>query len=900
MKLSVVVPVYNGGEELRVCLAAIVRSSRKPEEIIVADDGSTDGATKCAAELSARVISVGHEPHGPARARNQGAARASGDLLVFVDADVEVHADTLERFERAFTDDPGLAAAFGSYDDEPSAPGTVSRFKNLLHHFVHQHGMRDAETFWAGCGAIRREVFAALAGFSESYQRPSVEDIELGARLRAAGHRIALCPEIQCTHRKRWSLASLLRTDIFARAVPWTRLILRQGRLPSGLNTDGKSRWSAVLAGLLALGALLGPLALVSRSTVAALACAGVGASAAAGLVALNRRLYRFFFGHGGLGFGVGAVGLHVLYLLYSSAVFALLLARERLAGGSDVVPGSEGAIAGKPTLPTDRRKRVAGTIICAALFAIYVGDGNPLPGRDATPNVHLAVNLLRHGTLTYTPEANPAFFRWTVAHDGTLRTAHFRSWDERAAGHSVRELLAQGQLRSPVAPYYFSATTKPDVYVSSYGAATGLFALPLVAAVYPFVQDLAERTSLLWFLGKLAAAFAVAGSAWFLFLVAADHLRLATAVILTLAYGLATNVWSVSSQALWQHAPGELFLALGMFCLFRQTRECRRALPDGTRRGSSKAPSRGFCSEPHRHAPTLAGLAFALAFMCRPTNSLAVLAGFAVLFGNRRALLRYCLGALPVALIFFAYNLHYFDKLITFGQVTALASRISGGDTKVLWQQSFASGLAGVLISPSRGLFVYSPILLVSVWGSLRIWKERRWLPLRAAAIAAVGIWLVTARWGGWWGGWSFGYRLVVDTALLLAFLAIPIAEKIRARRGLTVLVGGLLCWSLGVQMLGAVVYDVGGWDGKQGYVVAGAPDSSPGPYFLTTQEAAAYCQSRGCSYRPIVMDSDKPRFRGRLWGIGDSQILHYLRHLKSSRINRIAGLRQFLIKDG
>jgi glycosyltransferase involved in cell wall biosynthesis len=336
VRFSVVVPVHNGGADLRACLQAIAASSRKADEVIVVDDCSSDGAAGCAIEFSAQVVRVSVGPCGPAFARNQGARQASGDVIVFVDADVQVHADALDQFEHAFRDDAALAAAFGSYDDEPSAPGRVSRFKNLLHHYVHQHGTREAETFWAGCGAVRREVFASLGGFSEDYRRPSIEDIEFGARLREAGHRVQLRPEILCTHRKQWTFLSLLRTDIFARAIPWTRLILRQGRLPSGLNTDGKSRWSAVLAWLLVLGAILCPVSAAFGFRWFALAVAGFGFATVAALCAINRRLYRFFFGHGGLGFGVSATALHVLYLLYSSAVFAGMIAFSRITGGSD------------------------------------------------------------------------------------------------------------------------------------------------------------------------------------------------------------------------------------------------------------------------------------------------------------------------------------------------------------------------------------------------------------------------------------------------------------------------------------------------------------------------------------------------------------------------------------
>jgi hypothetical protein len=204
----------------------------------------------------------------------------------------------------------------------------VSRYKNLLHHYVHQHGRREASTFWAGCGAIRREVFVSLGGFDEGYTRPAIEDIELGARLRRAGYRVWLCPDVQVTHLKRWTFASLLRSDVFDRAIPWTRLILRDTHLPADLNLDVRSRLSA-LAAWAALGSLI-------LGFWSAWAWIGMLLGAVV-LGVLNADLYRFFARKGRLGFAVGAIGLHVLYFLYSSLTFALIaglvwLARHRLA----------------------------------------------------------------------------------------------------------------------------------------------------------------------------------------------------------------------------------------------------------------------------------------------------------------------------------------------------------------------------------------------------------------------------------------------------------------------------------------------------------------------------------------------------------------------------------------
>ena len=318
MRLSVIIPVHNGGETFHHCLEALARSERPADEVIVVDDGSNDGSAAVGRRFGAFVLSLAGGPFGPATARNQGAREASGDVLVFLDADVAVHADTLGRIEAFLQTHPEVAALFGSYDDSPAARTLVSYYKNLMHHYVHQQGRVEASTFWAGCGAIRREAFEALGGFDESYRWPSAEDIELGGRLRQAGHAIRLCQDVQVSHHKKWTLSGLLRSDIFDRAVPWTRLIVSNSYLPNDLNLDLGSRVSAVAAwwGLLCLvGGFWVPwlwIGLLPSLTL---------------LVGVNRGLYRFFVRRGGWGFALGAVGLHVLYLLYSSLAFAVVAA---------------------------------------------------------------------------------------------------------------------------------------------------------------------------------------------------------------------------------------------------------------------------------------------------------------------------------------------------------------------------------------------------------------------------------------------------------------------------------------------------------------------------------------------------------------------------------------------
>ncbi len=325
MQVSVIVPVHNGGSDLRICLQALTQSSRGPDELIVVDDASSDGSAELGAAFGTLVQAGGDVPLGPARARNRGAAQASGDILVFVDADVKVHTDTIAAIVAHFEQHAEIAALFGSYDQYPPHRDVVSLYKNLQHHFVHQHGRRDASTFWSGTGAIRRDVFLRLGGFSEAYPEPSIEDIELGVRLKRAGCPVRLCPDVQVTHLKRWNLLSLLRSDIFQRAVPWTKLILTTSDLPSDLNLGFKSRWSALCVWALALVLLLG--IWYHLLWIAALPLLGL-------LVTWNFGLYRVFYEEGGIWFLVGAIPLHFLYFFYSSLTFAILWTAHSFSEG--------------------------------------------------------------------------------------------------------------------------------------------------------------------------------------------------------------------------------------------------------------------------------------------------------------------------------------------------------------------------------------------------------------------------------------------------------------------------------------------------------------------------------------------------------------------------------------
>jgi GT2 family glycosyltransferase len=315
------VPVYNDQHALAECLAALTASRPPGVEILVVDDASTDASAAIATRPGVRLVRL-PENGGPAAARNAGARDARGEILLFVDSDVKVAPGALERVTEMLDRHPDVAAIFGSYDAQPAAGGIVSRYKNLLHHFVHQHGHAQASTFWAGCGAIRRRAFEEVGGFDhERFRRPSIEDIELGYRLRRAGHRILLDRALLATHLKRWTLRSLVWTDVVGRAIPWSRLILDGGPPVNDLNLRTDQRQSAALVGLAAICLALAPLR-VELAAVAALALLAV--------IALNRGLYGFFARQGGLAFAGACVLLHWLYYLYSLLAYLAVWASVR------------------------------------------------------------------------------------------------------------------------------------------------------------------------------------------------------------------------------------------------------------------------------------------------------------------------------------------------------------------------------------------------------------------------------------------------------------------------------------------------------------------------------------------------------------------------------------------
>ena len=234
--LTVIVPVYDGAATLNETLAALVASNlpRDKWELIVIDDASNDDSAIIAARYANRVIRLVGRPRGPAYARNRGFELARGDVIAFIDADVHINREALSAFLGHLARDSSIAAVIGSYDTGPKRSGVVTRYRNVLHHYLRLRCAGDVDVFWPACGAIRRSDFVAAGMFDEwHYWQPQAEGIELGHRLRRLQRRILLDPTIVATHVKHWSFRNVLALDLFRIGIPWMRLLFQDGTFNS-------------------------------------------------------------------------------------------------------------------------------------------------------------------------------------------------------------------------------------------------------------------------------------------------------------------------------------------------------------------------------------------------------------------------------------------------------------------------------------------------------------------------------------------------------------------------------------------------------------------------------------------------------------------------------------------
>ncbi len=305
---------------------------------------------------------------------------------------------------------------------------------------------------------------------------------------------------------------------------------------------------------------------------------------------------------------------------------------------------------------------------------------------------------------------------------------------------------------------------------VSAYPIMPGLLNVPIFFVGDVLGMDLYERRLTL---SLVTASLIAALATLFLFSALTRICRSRwEALFLAYVFAFATCVWSVASRGMWQHGPSLLFIACALWALL---------------------------SEEERKLP-LAGLMLGLAVVNRPTNFLiaAPIALYLLLHRRRMRVASLLIAAAPLLAVSL-YSAHYLQRPFALGQPYT-----RGGFTG-----NMLIGLAGLLVSPSRGLFVFSPILLFSVVGGVLAWRTGSEPLFRYLSVAAVLLLLIYSHWGMWWGGVSFGYRLILEIVpVLMLLLALAWKEIVRRRLFLLAVFLVLLGFSLYVQYVGAFVY--------------------------------------------------------------------------------------------
>jgi len=282
--------------------------------------------------------------------------------------------------------------------------------------------------------------------------------------------------------------------------------------------------------------------------------------------------------------------------------------------------------------------------------------------------------------------------------------------------------------------------------------------------------------------LEKTSAAVVTSLSVVLLFWALGEMVSRGWALTIAVIYAFGTSSLSMSSQALWQHGPSQLFLALFLFLLARGLRDDRYLAATGF-------PMAGAAAMRSTDAALLLPVAVWIAW-ARP----ALIPRLALY------------GLLPAAGMVL-YNL-------------SVAGSLTGGWSNPavpVWalfsQVSLREGLTGILLSPARGLFVYSPVFLFSVLGCVAVWR-RGPVAFRALSLGLPLVVLVVGKWFLWWGGHSWGPRLLADTAPVFCFFLYPLAGPLSRSLALRASFILLTALSVASHAMGAFLYD-GRWDG-------------------------------------------------------------------------------------
>ncbi len=388
-------------------------------------------------------------------------------------------------------------------------------------------------------------------------------------------------------------------------------------------------------------------------------------------------------------------------------------------------------------------------TFVLYTYHSRYVGSG------DTVPAELLPISILTERNLDFDEFlCNPAF-KPEVEHRDSFKVYYYFD-----------------QLCGKVLPYWFYKAQ--GRIVSLYPVVPGLLNTPVYLLFALAGKALPEGIGIA---SLITAALTSSLSVAFMFLcLKRTCQREATPLLFALSYGFGTLTWSVASKGLWQHGPSLMFLTAAFALLYDDDRD----------------------------TTPLAGLLLAFAVCNRPTNVfIAIPVSFYVFFSRRSLFIRYCFWAAGPAVLLSAYSHSYLGNILALGQGQGLSG----------FRGNPLVSFVGLLLSPARGLLVFSPMFLFGLLYLPRTLSKRRYHPLDSyLAFSCLLLLTVYSFWGNWWGGYSFGYRLVIELIpAFIVFTARYWEEHVVHAPALRALFFILLVISILVQFLGAEIYPCG-----------------------------------------------------------------------------------------
>ena len=503
--------------------------------------------------------------------------------------------------------------------------------------------------------------------------------------------------------------------------------------------------------------------------------------------------------------------------------------------------------------------------LVFVALVAVYNADRTVIEEGDVMPTVNLPLTLVRHGRFSFDGDEFPMLFSWQSS-PPLFESPEFyvRYWDTVIGEKTAAEWRNEGKLEFNGPRYNVVESPTKHEYVSTFGPIPGVLLVPAFALANRLDPELWHEFEKMLTIAKLHASVLVAASAVLLFWAALGLTSRRNALIVALTFGLGTCAWSIASQNVWQQTVTIFFLCLGV------------------------AP---FVRAPDDPWSTLvSGLGLGAAVACRPTSAVLVVSiGIYRFLHHRKSLVPFVIGLVPLPCVVGIYNQRFFGNPFTIGQALVghvMATAKTGSPR--LWQTPFIEGFVGLVISPSRGLLVFSPVLAVAAMGVRKVWRSES-LPILKPVMFGMGWTMATqCKWFDWWGGWAYGYRPWLDSIPLLCLFMIPVLDDVMKTKARRAAFAAALAWSVVVQFVGAFTYDKT-WNDRQIFV-ARVPTAVKPFSFLTEREAREFVERRHAEYiGPSYCNIDFTYCRHRLWSVEDSEIIYYLTHFRAARALRL-----------